>query len=37
MSKERDVRDLIKTTIKEFGKLDVLFNNAGITGVSGPI
>jgi len=37
VSKERDVRDLIKTTVKEFGKLDVLFNNAGITGVSGPI
>ena len=37
MAKERDVRDLIKTTLNEFGKLDVLFNNAGITGVSGPI
>lgn len=37
VSKERDVRDMIKTTVKEFGKLDVLFNNAGTKGVSGPI
>ena len=37
VSRELDVRDMIKTTIKEFGKLDVLFNNAGIRGPSGPI
>jgi len=37
VSKEHDIRDLIEATVREFGKLDVLFNNAGITGVSGPI
>ncbi len=37
VSGELDVRGMIKTAIKEFGKLDVLFNNAGIEGPSGPI
>lgn len=37
VSRELDVRDMIKTTLKEFGKLNVLFNNAGIRGPSGPI
>ena len=37
VSRELDVRDMIKTTVKKFGKLNVLFNNAGIHGPSGPI
>lgn len=37
VSRELDVRNMIKTATKEFGKLNVLFNNAGITGPSGPI
>lgn len=37
VSRELDVRDMIKTTIKEFGRLSVLFNNVGIEGPSGPI
>jgi NAD(P)-dependent dehydrogenase (short-subunit alcohol dehydrogenase family) len=30
VSKEDEVRDLINQTVKNFGKLDILFNNAGI-------
>ncbi|MFD1018148.1 3-oxoacyl-[acyl-carrier-protein] reductase [Thalassobacillus hwangdonensis] len=31
ISKESDVKDMVKTTIEAFGKLDILVNNAGIT------
>jgi len=34
---EADVKAVIDGTVKEFGQLDVLFNNAGIEGKLGPI
>ncbi|KZT62153.1 mitochondrial 3-hydroxyacyl-CoA-dehydrogenase [Calocera cornea HHB12733] len=30
VSKEREVEELVKTAVTEFGRLDVMFNNAGI-------
>ena len=30
VSKEKDVQELIKNSVSEFSKIDVLFNNAGI-------
>jgi len=32
VSKESDVQQMIRIALKEYGKLDVLFNNAGIVG-----
>ncbi|HET9157257.1 MAG TPA: SDR family NAD(P)-dependent oxidoreductase, partial [Myxococcaceae bacterium] len=37
VAKEADVKAVIEGTVKEFGQLDVLFNNAGIEGKNGPI
>lgn len=34
---EADVKAAVEGTVKEFGQLDVLFNNAGIEGKYGPI
>ena len=34
---EDDVRKLVEKAVSSFGRLDVLFNNAGIAGVGGPI
>jgi len=34
---EDDVRRLVEKAVSSFGRLDVLFNNAGIAGVGGPI
>ncbi len=31
VSQESDVKEMIQATIKEFGKIDILINNAGIT------
>ncbi|KAI3840134.1 hypothetical protein MKW92_034739 [Papaver armeniacum] len=32
VSKEKDVENLIDVTMEKYGKLDIIFNNAGITG-----
>ncbi len=37
VSSEDDVRDTIKATLDAWGRLDVMFNNAGIVGAVGPI
>lgn len=37
VAKEADVKAVIDGTVKEYGQLDVLFNNAGIEGKNGPI
>jgi NAD(P)-dependent dehydrogenase (short-subunit alcohol dehydrogenase family) len=37
VAKEADVKAVVEETVKEYGQLDVLFNNAGIEGKSGPI
>jgi NAD(P)-dependent dehydrogenase (short-subunit alcohol dehydrogenase family) len=37
VAKEADVRAVVDGTVKEYGQLDVLFNNAGIEGKGGPI
>jgi NAD(P)-dependent dehydrogenase (short-subunit alcohol dehydrogenase family) len=37
VSQEADVMALVDTAVSEFGRLDAMFNNAGIVGVDGPI
>jgi len=37
VSEERDVREAIAHAVDRFGRLDCLFNNAGLGGVTGPI
>jgi NAD(P)-dependent dehydrogenase (short-subunit alcohol dehydrogenase family) len=37
VARETDVQAVIEGTVKEYGRLDVLFNNAGIEGKMGPI
>lgn len=37
VTEESDVRAMLDHAVQEFGKLDILFNNAGITGFHGPI
>lgn len=34
---EEDVANLVDTAVRAFGKLDIMFNNAGIVGAVGPI
>ncbi|HET9078353.1 MAG TPA: glucose 1-dehydrogenase [Acidimicrobiales bacterium] len=37
VSREEDVAGLVDTAVGRFGRLDVMFNNAGIVGAVGPI
>lgn len=37
VTSEADVSNLVDTAVREFGHLDVMFNNAGIVGVFGPL
>ena len=37
VSNEKDVESAVNTVIDDWGKLDIIFNNAGFGGVSGPI
>ena len=37
VTKEEDIANLVDTAVAEFGKLDIMFNNAGIVGAVGPI
>lgn len=34
---ESDVKALVARAVKEFGKLDIIYNNAGLAGAAGPI
>jgi NAD(P)-dependent dehydrogenase (short-subunit alcohol dehydrogenase family) len=37
VAKEADVKAMIDCAVSEFGRLDILFNNAGVGGVIGPV
>jgi NAD(P)-dependent dehydrogenase (short-subunit alcohol dehydrogenase family) len=37
VSQEADVAAMVARAVKEFGKLDIIFNNAGIGGATGPL
>lgn len=37
VSRESDVRDLVEQAVGTFGRLDCMFNNAGVPGFAGPI
>lgn len=37
VTKEDDVANLVDTAVREFGRLDIMYNNAGIVGAVGPI
>jgi NAD(P)-dependent dehydrogenase (short-subunit alcohol dehydrogenase family) len=37
VGEEREVEALVADTVKRHGRLDCLFNNAGLAGVSGPM
>ena len=33
VTKENDIKNAVDTAVSKYGKLDIMFNNAGITGV----
>src|SRR5262245_34931740 len=37
VAKETDVQAMIDCAVSSFGRLDILFNNAGVGGVIGPV
>ena len=37
VAKEQDVKGMIDCAVSEFGRLDIVFNNAGVGGVIGPV
>lgn len=37
VSNKEEVEDVVRATVQEFGKIDILFNNAGITGSAKPV
>lgn len=37
VAKEADVKTMIDCAVSEFGRLDIVFNNAGVGGVIGPV
>jgi NAD(P)-dependent dehydrogenase (short-subunit alcohol dehydrogenase family) len=37
VAKEADVQAMIECAVSEFGRLDIIFNNAGVGGVIGPV
>ncbi len=37
VAEEVDVRELVETAVASFGRLDIMFNNAGVGGAFGPI
>jgi NAD(P)-dependent dehydrogenase (short-subunit alcohol dehydrogenase family) len=37
VTREEDIANLVDTAVTQFGKLDIMFNNAGIVGAVGPI
>jgi len=37
VTKEEDIANLVDTAVSQFGKLDIMYNNAGIVGAVGPI
>jgi NAD(P)-dependent dehydrogenase (short-subunit alcohol dehydrogenase family) len=37
VAEESDVANMIDTAVREFGKVDIVFNNAGIGGAFGPV
>jgi NAD(P)-dependent dehydrogenase (short-subunit alcohol dehydrogenase family) len=37
VAKESDVQAMIECAVSEFGRLDIVFNNAGVGGVIGPV
>src|SRR5579885_292506 len=37
VSREEDIRGAVERAVKEFGRLDIIYNNAGLGGAVGPI
>src|SRR5712692_7386191 len=37
VSAENDIKAMVERAVKEFGRLDIIYNNAGIGGAIGPL